>query len=79
MLTMRNRYTLLALSLAASCTHLSHAEILNAKPGDNLALIAAKAKPGDAAPTLTKNTVKKAATKKKAAKKATGKAKKSAE
>jgi DNA topoisomerase I len=31
------------------------------------------------APTLTKNTVKKAATKKKAAKKATGKAKKSAE
>jgi DNA topoisomerase-1 len=37
---------------------------------------AAKVKPGDAAPTLTKNTVKKAATKKKAAKKATGKAKK---
>ena len=37
---------------------------------------AAKAKPGDAAPTLTKNTVKKAVTKKKAAKKATGKAKK---
>ena len=36
---------------------------------------AAKVKPGDAAPTLTKNTVKKAATKKKAAKKATGKAK----
>ena len=47
MLTMRIRFTLLALSLAASCTHLSHAEILNAKPGDNLALIAAKAKPGD--------------------------------
>jgi DNA topoisomerase-1 len=40
---------------------------------------AAKVKPGDAAPTLTKNTVKKAATKKKAAKKASGKAKKSAE
>jgi DNA topoisomerase-1 len=37
---------------------------------------AAKVKPGDAAPTLTKNTVKKAATKKKASKKATGKAKK---
>jgi DNA topoisomerase-1 len=37
---------------------------------------AAKVKPGDAAPTLTKNIVKKAATKKKAAKKATGKAKK---
>jgi DNA topoisomerase-1 len=37
---------------------------------------AAKVKPGDAAPTLTKNTVKKAATKKKAAKKASGKAKK---
>jgi DNA topoisomerase-1 len=37
---------------------------------------AVKVKPGDAAPTLTKNTVKKAATKKKAAKKATGKAKK---
>jgi DNA topoisomerase-1 len=37
---------------------------------------AAKAKPGDTAPTLTKNIVKKAATKKKAAKKATGKAKK---
>jgi len=36
---------------------------------------AAKVKPGDAAPTLTKNTLKKAATKKKAAKKATGKAK----
>ena len=36
---------------------------------------AAKVKPRDAAPTLTKNTVKKAATKKKAAKKATGKAK----
>jgi DNA topoisomerase-1 len=36
---------------------------------------AAKAKAGDSAPTLTKNTVKKAATKKKAAKKATGKAK----
>jgi DNA topoisomerase-1 len=36
---------------------------------------AAKAKPGDTAPTLTKNTVKKAATKNKAAKKATGKAK----
>jgi DNA topoisomerase-1 len=36
---------------------------------------AAKVKPGDAAPTLTKNTVKKAATKKMAAKKATGKAK----
>jgi DNA topoisomerase-1 len=36
---------------------------------------AAKAKTGDSAPTLTKNTVKKAATKKKAAKKATGKAK----
>jgi DNA topoisomerase-1 len=34
---------------------------------------AAKAKLGDTAPTLTKNTVKKAATKKKAAKKATGK------
>ncbi len=34
---------------------------------------AVKVKPGDAAPTLTKNTVKKAATKKKAAKKATGK------
>ena len=40
---------------------------------------AAKVKPGDAAPTLTKNTVKKAATKKKAAKKATGKAAKKAE
>jgi len=44
---------------------------------------AAKAKPGDAAPTLTKNVVKKAATKKAAAKKAakksaTGKAKKAA-
>jgi DNA topoisomerase-1 len=37
---------------------------------------AAKVKAGDAAPTLTKNTVKKAATKKKAAKKASGKAKK---
>jgi DNA topoisomerase-1 len=37
---------------------------------------AAKVKPGDAAPTLTKNTVKKAATKKKAAKKASGRAKK---
>jgi len=37
---------------------------------------AAKVKPGDSAPSLTKNTVKKAATKKKAAKKATGKAKK---
>jgi DNA topoisomerase-1 len=37
---------------------------------------AVKVKPGDAAPTLTKNTVKKAATKKKAAKKASGKAKK---
>jgi len=37
---------------------------------------AAKVKPGDSAPTLTKNTVKKAATKKKAAKKASGKAKK---
>jgi DNA topoisomerase-1 len=35
---------------------------------------AAKAKPGDTAPALTKNTVKKAATKKNAAKKATGKA-----
>lgn len=45
---------------------------------------AAKAKPGDSAPTLTKNVVKKAATKKAAAKKAakksaTGKAKKKAE
>jgi DNA topoisomerase I len=40
---------------------------------------AAKAKSGDAAPTLTKNTVKKAANKKKAAKKATGKPKKTAE
>ena len=40
---------------------------------------AAKVKPGDAAPTLTKNTVKKAASKKKAAKNASGKAKKSAE
>jgi DNA topoisomerase-1 len=40
---------------------------------------AAKAKPGDTAPTLTKNTVKKAATKKKTAKKASGKAKTSAE
>jgi DNA topoisomerase-1 len=45
---------------------------------------AAKAKPGDTAPTLTKNVVKKAATKKAAAKKAakksaTGKAKKKAE
>ena len=40
---------------------------------------AAKAKAGDSAPTLTKNTVKKAATKKKAAKKATGKAAKKAE
>ncbi|CAB4366913.1 unannotated protein [freshwater metagenome] len=40
---------------------------------------AAKVKPGEAAPTLTKNTVKKAASKKKAAKKASGKAKKSAE
>ena len=37
---------------------------------------AAKVKAGDSAPTLTKNTVKKAATKKKTAKKATGKAKK---
>ena len=37
---------------------------------------AAKVKAGDSAPTLTKNTVKKAATKKKAAKKASGKAKK---
>ena len=37
---------------------------------------AAKVKPGDSAPSLTKNTIKKAATKKKAAKKATGKAKK---
>jgi DNA topoisomerase-1 len=34
---------------------------------------AAKVKPGDSAPSLTKNTIKKAATKKKAAKKATGK------
>ena len=40
---------------------------------------AAKAKAGDSAPTLTKNTIKKAATKKKAAKKATGKAAKKAE
>ena len=40
---------------------------------------AAKVKPGDAAPTLTKNVVKKAATKKKAAKKATGKAAKKSE
>jgi DNA topoisomerase-1 len=40
---------------------------------------AAKAKPGDSAPSLTKNTVKKAASKKKAAKKATGKSKSSAE
>ena len=44
---------------------------------------AAKAKPGDTAPTLTKNVVKKAATKKAAAKKAakkaaTGKSKKAA-
>jgi DNA topoisomerase-1 len=39
---------------------------------------AAKAKPGDAAPTLTKNVVKKAATKKAAKKAATGKAKKAA-
>jgi DNA topoisomerase-1 len=38
----------------------------------------AKAKPGDAAPTLTKNVVKKAATKKAAKKAATGKAKKAA-
>jgi DNA topoisomerase-1 len=38
-----------------------------------------KGNPGDAAPTLTKDTLRKAATKKKAAKKATGKAKKSAE
>jgi DNA topoisomerase I len=37
---------------------------------------AAKVKPGDSAPSLTKNTIKKAATKKKATKKATGKAKK---
>jgi DNA topoisomerase-1 len=35
---------------------------------------AAKVKAGDSAPSLTKNTIKKAATKKKAAKKATGKA-----
>jgi len=40
---------------------------------------AAKAKPGDSAPSLTKNTVKKAATKKKVEKKATGKSKSSAE
>jgi DNA topoisomerase-1 len=40
---------------------------------------AAKVKSGEKAPTLTKNTVKKAATKKKAAKKASGKAKKSAD
>ncbi len=40
---------------------------------------AAKAKAGDSAPTLTKNTVKKGATKKKSAKKATGKAAKKAE
>ena len=40
---------------------------------------AAKAKPVDSAPSLTKNTVKKAASKKKAAKKATGKSKSSAE
>jgi DNA topoisomerase-1 len=40
---------------------------------------ATKAKPGDTAPTLTKNTVRKAATKKKAANKASGKAKTSAE
>ena len=40
---------------------------------------AAKVKAGDSAPSLTKNTIKKAATKKKAAKKATGKAKKKAE
>jgi DNA topoisomerase-1 len=39
---------------------------------------AAKAKPRDAAPTLTKNVVKKAATKKAAKKAATGKAKKAA-
>ena len=38
----------------------------------------AKAKPGDTAPTLTKNVVKKAATKKAAKKAATGKAKKAA-
>jgi DNA topoisomerase-1 len=38
----------------------------------------AKAKPGDTAPTLTKNVVKKAATKKAAKKAATGKAKKKA-
>ena len=37
---------------------------------------AAKVKAGDSAPTLTKNTIKKAATKKKAAKKASGKSKK---
>ena len=37
---------------------------------------AAKVKAGESAPSLTKNTIKKAATKKKAAKKATGKAKK---
>ncbi len=40
---------------------------------------AAKVKAGDSAPTLTKNTIKKAATKKKAAKKASGKAAKKAE
>ena len=39
---------------------------------------AAKAKPGDTAPTLTKNVVKKAATKKAAKKAATGKVKKAA-
>jgi DNA topoisomerase-1 len=40
---------------------------------------AAKVKAGDSAPSLTKNTIKKAATKKKSAKKATGKAAKKAE
>ena len=40
---------------------------------------AAKVKAGDSAPTLTKNTVKQAASKKKAAKKASGKAAKKAE
>jgi DNA topoisomerase-1 len=40
---------------------------------------AAKVKAGDSAPSLTKNTIKKAATKKKAAKKATGKAAKKSE
>ncbi|MSR40774.1 MAG: hypothetical protein EXS10_02600 [Phycisphaerales bacterium] len=47
MFSLRSIFSLAFVALSFACTSRAHAEVLAVKPGDNLALIASKAKPGD--------------------------------